>query len=330
MSIKNKKILITGGTGSLGRVLTGRLLQMGVPRIVILSRDEVKQSIMEKDFNYNENLRFFLGDIRDYQRVERAMTGIDIVIHAAALKQIDRGEYDPDEFHKTNVTGTQNVIKASISNNVEKMLFTSTDKACIPATFYGTTKALAERIVTAANYWKGESRTAFFSGRWGNVFGSRGSVIHTWRESEGAIPVTDPDMTRFSITLDESVDFILNALKMARGGEIFVPKIRAYKLSDLAEAFCELEGRDEKWRNIGTRGAEKTHELLINEYESPNTYEVDSMYMILPSEHLREKYALYYNESMLPKVTFKTYSSDKTEKMTKEELKELIKSVKEA
>lgn len=329
LDIRDKKILITGGTGSLGRALTSRLLHpLGVPRVVILSRDELKQSVMEKDFNYDERLRFFLGDIRDYQRVVKAMAGIDVVIHAAALKRIDKGEYDPDEFHKTNVIGTQNVIRASMHHNIEKMLFTSTDKACISATVYGATKALAERMVTAANYWKGECETAFSSVRYGNVFGSRGSVIHRWRESGDRLQITDPKMTRFSITLGESVDFILSALNVAKGGEIFVPKLKAYRLIDLADAFCELEGKNKIVEHIGIRGAEKMHELLINEYESSNTYEIDNMYMILPSEHLKKKYALDYDEEF-PKVSFKTYSSDRAEKLPKKELKELIKSVEE-
>jgi FlaA1/EpsC-like NDP-sugar epimerase len=329
---KNKNILITGGTGSLGQALTCRLLDESVDRIVIYSRDEYKQSIMEKKFN-DKRLRFFLGDIRDYGRTHRAMEDIDYVFHLAALKQVPKAEYDPDEFIKTNVKGTRNVLVSARERNIEKLIFTSTDKANLATTMYGKTKSLAEGLTTTMNFHKGHHRTIFSTVRYGNVVGSRHSLIDILTEQlkkMKPLTITDMSMTRFNITLKQSVDFILKAFLFAKGGEIFVPKLKAYSVIDFINAFIATYAPDKAIdvNLVGIRGMEKIHEVLINEDEKRDTYEIDDMYMILPSIHLRERFDLDYNEKNLKKVSFSEYTSDNVELMSKDELKSLMRKFK--
>ena len=264
---KGKKILITGGTGSLGQALTQRLLDMEVETIRIFSRNEHKQIEMESKFQ-DERLRFFIGDVRDYQRLEMALEDIDIVFHAAALKHVPKIEYNPFEAIKTNVIGSQNVIDACLKNNVEKAVCIGTDKAVSPLNTYGSTKLLMEKLFVAANNYlnREKHQTVFLAVRYGNVLGSSGSVIPKFIEQIKAnkpITITDTKMTRFSITMDEALDLILNAVTFAKGSEIFVPKLRAYNIVDIKNVLTELlTDTDEKI--IGIRTGEKLHETLIN------------------------------------------------------------------
>ena len=281
---EGKKILITGGTGSLGNALTSRLLNYGVDTIRIFSRNENKQVTMESKFN-DDRLRFLLGDIRDYPRLVRAMEDIDIVFHAAALKHVPVIEYNPFEAIKTNVIGSQNVIDACLKENVEKAVAIGTDKAVSPLNTYGATKLLMEKLfVTASNYLKKERhQTKFFALRYGNVLGSSGSVIPKFIKqikNKEKITITDPNMTRFSISMDESLDFILNATEIAKGSEIFIPKLRAYTIKDIKDVLFELLQKTDE-ENIGIREGEKLNEILINSDEIRYTWEYENMYMLL-------------------------------------------------
>ena len=281
---EGKKILITGGTGSLGNALTSRLLNDGVDTIRIFSRNENKQITMESKFN-DDRLRFLLGDVRDYARLVRAMEDIDIVFHAAAIKHVPVIEYNPFEAIKTNVIGSQNVIDACLEENVERAVAIGTDKAVSPLNTYGATKLLMEKLfVTASNYLKKERhRTKFFALRYGNVLGSSGSVIPKFIQqikNKEKITITDPNMTRFSISMDKALDFILHATEIAKGSEIFIPKLRAYTIKDVKDALFEsLQKTDEE--NIGIREGEKLNEILINSDEIRYTWEYENMYMLL-------------------------------------------------
>ncbi|MCV0366644.1 MAG: SDR family NAD(P)-dependent oxidoreductase [Nitrosopumilus sp.] len=330
--MKGKKILITGGTGSLGQALTKRLLEMKVDTIRIFSRNEEKQIQMENQFNDNR-LRFFLGDINDYERLKRAFEDIDIVFHTAALKHVPKIEYNPFEAIKTNVIGSQNVINACLHENVEKAVAIGTDKAVSPLNTYGATKLLMEKLfVTANNFADPEKHlTKFISVRYGNVFGSSGSVIPLFLEQikqKKKITITDPKMTRFSITMDEALDFILNATNSGKGSEIFVPKMRAYKIMDLKDALSDLfENVSEEI--IGIRAGEKLHEILISEDEIRYSWEYNNMYFITnplyPLFHIDNIKEVYQGIKKIENV--KDYSSDKVEKISKEELKQMIKKV---
>ena len=323
---EGKKILITGGTGSLGSALTSRLLNEGVDTIRIFSRNENKQITMSSKFN-DDRLRFLLGDIRDYPRLVRAMEDIDIVFHAAALKHVPVIEYNPFEAIKTNVIGSQNVIDACLEENVSKAVAIGTDKAVSPLNTYGATKLLMEKLfVTASNYLKKERhKTKFTALRYGNVLGSSGSVIpkfiHQIQNKE-KVTITDPNMTRFSITMNEALDFILNATKIAKGSEIFVPKLRAYTINDVKNALFELlEKTDEE--NIGIREGEKLNEILINSDEIRYTWEYENMYMILnPSVQQHKPIDEFSNKNKITDMT--DYSSGNVEKISKDKMKTII------
>ncbi|QLH05764.1 SDR family NAD(P)-dependent oxidoreductase [Nitrosopumilus ureiphilus] len=327
-----KKILITGGTGSLGIALTHRLLEKKVDTIRIFSRNEENQIKMENKFN-DKRLRFFLGDVNDFERLKRALEDVDIVFHTAALKHVPKIEYNPFEAIKTNVIGSQNVINACLHENVEKAVVISTDKAVSPLNTYGATKLLTEKLfVTANNYVDPEKHvTRFISVRYGNVFGSSGSVIPLFIEQikkRRKITITDPKMTRFSITMDEALDFILNATNSGKGSEIFVPKMRAYNIMDLKDALSDLfENVNEEI--IGIRPGEKLHEILISEDEIRYSWEYDNMYFITnplyPLFHIDNIKEAYQGIRKIENV--KDYSSDKVEKISKEELKVMIKKL---
>ena len=325
--LDGKKILITGGTGSLGQALTSRLLKEDVDTIRIFSRNENKQITMESKFE-DDRLRFLLGDVRDYSRLVRAMEDIDIVFHAAALKHVPIIEYNPFESIKTNVIGSQNVIDACLEENVEKAVAIGTDKAVSPLNTYGATKLLMEKLfVTSSNYLKKERhKTKFVALRYGNVLGSSGSVIPKFIEqikNKGKITITDPAMTRFSISMNEALDFILHATEIAKGSEIFVPKLRAYSIAGLKEALFELLDRTDE-EIIGIREGEKLNEILINRDEVRYSWEYEDMYMILnPSVHTHSP-SLHEFSGKKKIGNMTEYSSDTVEKIPKDEMKKII------
>ena len=330
--MEGKKILITGGTGSLGQALTKRLLEMNVDTIRIFRRNEEKQIKMENQFN-DERLRFLLGDINDYERLKRAFENIDIVFHTAALKHVPKIEYNPFEAIKTNVIGSQNVINACLHENVEKAVAIGTDKAVSPLNTYGATKLLMEKLFVTANNFADPERhiTKFISVRYGNVFGSSGSVIPVFLEQikkNKKITITDSQMTRFSITMNEALDFILNATDSGKGSEIFVPKMRAYNIMDLKDAIQDLfENVSEEI--IGIRSGEKLHEMLINEDEIRYSWEYNNMYLITnpsyPLFHTNNIRDVYEGIKKIENV--KDYSSDQVNKISKIELKKMIEEI---
>ena len=323
---EGKKILITGGTGSLGNALTSRLLNYDVDTIRIFSRNENKQFAMESKFN-DDRLRFLLGDVRDYPRLVRAMEDIDIVFHAAALKHVPVIEYNPFEAIKTNVIGSQNVIDACLKENVEKAVAIGTDKAVSPLNTYGATKLLMEKLfVTASNYLKKERhRTKFFALRYGNVLGSSGSVIPKFIKqikNKEKITITDPNMTRFSISMDEALDFILTATEIAKGSEIFIPKLRAYTIKDIKNVLFELLQKIDE-ENIGIREGEKLNEILINSDEIRYTWEYENMYMLLnPSVQKHISLDEFPNKNRVTNMD--DYNSGSVEKIPKDEMKKII------
>ena len=321
---KGKKILITGGTGSLGTALTKKLLSLDVDQIRIFSRNEFKQVSMESNLP-DKRLRFLIGDVRDKDRLVRAFEDVDIVFHAAALKHVTKVEYNPFEAIKTNVQGSQNVIDACIENNVERAICIGTDKAVSPLNTYGATKLLMEKLfITARRYSNPKYHpTKFFAVRYGNVFASSGSVIPKFIEQINAnkkITITDTAMTRFSITMNQALDFILKATEKGQGTEIFIPKLKSYSLLDLKEAlFDMLENTGEEI--IGIRPGEKLHEILINSEEVRCSYEIDDMYVILLPEIMKTYPKAKKIENM------KEYSSSTTDKILKDDLKQLIKNL---
>ena len=284
--IYDKSVLITGGTGSLGKQLTKRIIQEwpNIKRLVIYSRGEQKQFQMSQHYNSKDYpfIRYFIGDVRDKDRLKRAMEGIDVVIHAAAMKHVPIAEYNPDEAVKTNIHGAQNVIDACLVNNVKKVVALSTDKAAAPINLYGATKLASDKLFIAANNIKGTKEIVFSVVRYGNVMGSNGSVIPFFMEKrkEGILPITDKNMTRFNISLDGGVDMVFHALEHAWGGEIFVPKIPSYKILDVANAICP----DCEKNEIGIRPGEKLHEEMITASDSFFTYDLGKYYAILPSK----------------------------------------------
>jgi UDP-N-acetylglucosamine 4,6-dehydratase len=273
-----KSVLVTGGTGSFGKAFVGRLLSMkDIKKVIVFSRDELKQFEMQEIYK-SEKLRYFLGDVRDYNRLEQVTYDVDIVVHAAAMKQIPAAEYNPMEAIKTNILGAENVIKAAIYNNVSKVVALSTDKAANPANLYGATKLCSDKLFVAGNLMAGKRETRFSVVRYGNVLGSRGSVIPFFLEKAktGEIPITDPRMTRFWLSLDQGVDFVINSLHRMTGGEIFVPKIPSFKVTDVASVVAP----NIKQQTIGIRHGEKLHEVMITEDDSLNTLEFDDHYVI--------------------------------------------------
>ena len=326
---EGKTILITGGTGSLGHALTKKLLNSGVEAIRIFSRNESNQIAMESNFD-DKRLRFFVGDIRDSERLFSALEDVDIVFHAAALKHVPKIEYNPFESIKTNVIGSQNVIDNSLKQNVEKVVCVGTDKAVSPLNTYGATKLLMEKLfVSANNYINTEKhRTKFVAVRYGNVLGSSGSVIPRFIDlikKNRPITITDSDMTRFTITMDEALEFILNATIFGKGSEIFIPKLKSYEMSTLIESLNELCG-EIKQEFVGIRPGEKFHETLINHDEILYAWQINDMYMLAnPHYQLFNDQDILENYPGIEKITeMKSYSSDTTEKITKQELKEKI------
>lgn len=278
-----QSILITGGTGSFGRKYTETILKRYKPkRLIIFSRDELKQYEMQQEFNA-PCMRYFLGDVRDANRLKQAMNGVDYVIHAAALKQVPAAEYNPMECIKTNVNGAENVIKAAIDNNVHKVIALSTDKAANPINLYGASKLASDKLFVAANNMAGEARTRFSVVRYGNVVGSRGSVVPFFKKlalkDDTAIPITHEQMTRFWITLQQGVDFVLKNFERMHGGEIFVPKIPSVRILDLAKAYAPNKTID----IIGIRPGEKLHEIMCPADDSHLTLEFDDFYLLKPT-----------------------------------------------
>jgi UDP-N-acetylglucosamine 4,6-dehydratase/5-epimerase len=280
------RILVTGGTGSFGRAFVRRLSELvRFERLVVFSRDELKQYEMEQDLSpeLNSRMRFFIGDVRDLARLEMAMRDIDYIIHAAALKQVPAAEYNPFECIHTNVFGAENVVRAALRNQVKRVIALSTDKASNPINLYGASKLASDKIFVAANHLSGSTEVRFSVVRYGNVVGSRGSVVPLFRKliKEGAdsLPITDVNMTRFWITLREGVDFVLSCLEMMRGGEIFVPKIPSMKITDLAHTMAP----NLKQRIVGIRPGEKLHETMITEGDARSTVEMNDRYVIEPA-----------------------------------------------
>ncbi len=321
----NKTILITGGTGSFGKKIIKRLLNEYNPKkVIIYSRDELKQYNLQKDLaKFKKQTRFFIGDVRDLSRLKKSFYKVNYVIHAAALKHVSVAEYNPFEAVKTNVIGTQNVVEASLEMGVEKVISLSTDKASSPLNLYGATKLTADKLVVAGNYHKGTLKTKLSVVRYGNVFGSRGSIVPFLLnfKKNGKFPVTDLNMTRFSITLNEGIEFVLNSFKRMWGGEIFVPKIPSYRLIDLVKAFYK------DIKIIGIRPGEKIHEEMISINDSINTLELKDSYVICPSKEYIEwnlnKYKAKFKAKMC-KENF-SYTSNKNKFLTMSELKALVK-----
>lgn len=284
MNWQNSTVLVTGGTGSFGRKFTEILLRDYRPKkLIVFSRDELKQHEMQQQFPVaaGSPMRYFIGDIRDRDRLERAFHGVDIVVHAAALKQVPACEYNPFEAILTNVMGAKNIIDAAIDQKVKRVLALSTDKAVNPVNLYGATKLCFEKLFTQGNHYSGEVGTRFSCVRYGNVVGSRGSVIPLFLQQRktGKVTVTDPRMTRFWITLDQGVRFVIKCIEQMHGGETFVPKIPSMNIMDLAAAIapgCQVD-------SIGIRPGEKLHEVLVSEDESRNTYEQDDMFVVMPA-----------------------------------------------
>ena len=324
--LNGKSILVTGGTGSFGQCFVEQVLKYYKPkRLVIYSRDELKQSEMQHRFKPTEHrcLRYFLGDVRDLERLKMALRGIDTVIHAAALKQVPAAEYNPTECIHTNVLGAENLVMASIALGVKKVLALSTDKACNPVNLYGASKLASDKIFVAANRLSGEEGTIFSCVRYGNVVGSRGSVVPLFQrlidEGTTELPITDARMTRFWITLQYGVEFVLTCLEMMHGAEIFIPKIPSMSVSDLAEAMAPGIAK----KIIGIRPGEKLHEVMIAEDDSRNTVEFHDRYIIEPNPISWTGHVL--RDGAKPVLDGFTYSSDKNDNWPNAEgLRQLI------
>jgi len=327
---KDKVILVTGGAGSIGREFCRGLLSSGVKSVRALDNNETGLFELEQDLRSGK-LRTFLGDVRDRERIRRALEGVDIVFHAAALKHVPLCEYNPFEAVKVNVLGTQNLIDASMDEGVGKFVMISTDKAVDPANVMGATKLLAEKLTVAANQYRGKRRTAFFCVRFGNVLGSRGSVIPVFKEQvrrDRAITVTDPEMTRFIMSVEDAIGLVMRATTMATGGEIFIIKMPSVRLADLAEAAIELMAPacgyakgDVKVKFIGKRPGEKTHEELMTQDEARIALETEDMFVILPqTEH--NVWDFSYLKARPTRK--KSYSSDRSAHLSKKRIKEMV------
>ena len=323
--LDGKNVLVTGATGSFGKRFVRHVLEHHKPgRLVIFSRDELKQFEMQQDFS-SPVLRWFLGDVRDPERLHRAFDGVQVVIHAAAMKQVPASEYNPMEAIKTNIIGAENVINVCIEQEVERVIALSTDKAANPVNLYGATKLCADKLFVAANALSGKHRTKFSVVRYGNVIGSRGSVIPFFmkKKAAGVIPITDARMTRFWITLGQGVGFVLSCLEQMRGGEIFVPKIPSMKVTDVAEVVapgCRHE-------MIGIRPGEKLHEVMTTADDAMNTAELADRYVIQPASYWWDQKAWAKETGARPVPDGFQYSSDRNERwMTRDELAGLLKS----
>jgi len=323
--LNEKSVLITGGTGSFGKKFTEIILERypKIKRLVIFSRDELKQFDMSQDYPESKypQIRFFIGDVRDSARFTRACEDIDVIIHAAALKQVPAAEYNPDEFIKTNIGGAQSVIDAALATDVKVVVALSTDKAAAPINLYGATKLVSDKLFIAANNIKGKRDLRFSAVRYGNVMGSRGSVIPFFmnKAKDGELPITHKDMTRFNISLEDGVDMVLWAIENAIGGEIFVPKIPSYKIETIAKAIAP----NAKLIDVGIRPGEKLHEEMITENDSYNTIEFEKYYAILPSNSVKEKYLTHFNAWEVPRG-FKYNSGTNTKWLSIDQIRELI------
>lgn len=319
-----KKILVTGGTGSFGHQIVDRLMNENPSEIRILSRDEKKQYDMQFEYKGNNRLRFIVGDVRSKESLLSAMREVDIVFHAAALKQVPSCEYNPFEAVKTNTMGAQNVIDAALFHNVEKVIAISTDKAVEPVNVMGMSKAIQERLITSANVHRDGRRTVFACVRYGNVLGSRGSVVPVFRnqiDNNENLTLTDNAMTRFILTLDNAIDLVFKSVEYAAGGEIFVLRIPAHTVRDLAEVMIESSGKKLKVIETGIRPGEKIHETLVSPTESIRTVEKENLYIILPQVEIKEvekKYKNYHNKNLY------RFSSDTAERLTKGQIKEML------
>ncbi len=323
MNLDNKTILITGGAGSFGRKFTEIILKEHNPKSVrIYDNRELAAVEMDRDLN-DERLRFFIGDVRDRNRLYRAMNGVDVVVHAAALKHVPVCEYNPIEAVKTNIEGAVNVIDAAIDNSVEKVMVISTDKAVYPVNLYGATKMVAEKLFIQGNWYSGGRGTIFSCSRYGNVIGSSGSVVPLFKEQKekGEITITDERMTRFWITLEEGVQFVIHCLEIMKGGEIFIPKISSMKIIDLADAIAP--GAKKKF--LGIRAGEKLHEVLITEEEAKHTKEFGDLFIIEPEHYLWDKDNFKDGRSLPDGFR---YSSETNKNwITKEQIKEILKDL---
>ena len=326
--LDNKSILITGGTGSFGRKFVETVFKKFKPKkVIIYSRDEQKHFQLQKKWKF-KNIRFFIGDVRDLNRLSHAMDGVDIVIHAAALKHVSLSEYNPFEAVKTNILGAQNIIEACMKNNVKKVIALSTDKASSPINLYGATKLTSDKLFIAANYYRGSKNIKFSVVRYGNVTGSSGSVIPFFlnNKNKGFLPITDKRMTRFTITLDQSVEFVFFCLKKMWGGEVFVPKIPSYNIIDLAKAISPKS----RIKFIGIRPGEKIHEEMISSSEALNTLEFKNYFVIVPnSEFLdwgKKQYMQKNKNGKICNYNFSYNSQNNTKFISISEIKNLIKS----
>ena len=329
MLLDGKTILITGGTGSFGKCFTRYVMEHSNPKkVIIYSRDEFKQWMMENEFKeYADKLRFFIGDVRDQERLRRAFEGVDYVIHAAALKQVPACEYNPNEAIKTNIHGAMNIIEAALDTNVKKVVALSTDKAVNPVNLYGGTKLVSDKLFIAANAYVGNKDINFSIVRYGNVAGSRGSIIPFFRkliaDGQTELPITDLRMTRFWISLEQGVQLVIKALEEAKGGETFISKIPSFKITDLAEAMLPGCGIKE----IGIRPGEKLHEIMVTTEDSFTTYEYKKNFIVYPQ--------MTWNNKQQPDMSGHkvaegfSYSSDNnTEWLSVEQIRELLKTVK--
>ena len=328
LDLNNKSILITGGTGSFGKAFVKKVLNTwpSIKRLVIYSRDEQKQYQMAMDYPHQKypQVRFFIGDVRDFERLKRALKGINYVIHAAAMKHVPIAEYNPMECVKTNILGAENIINASLEETVEKVVALSTDKAAAPINLYGATKLASDKLFIAANNIKGGNPIKFSVVRYGNVMGSNGSVIPFFlnKRKDGVLPITDAAMTRFNISLDDGVEMVLHALETAWGGELFVPKIPSYKITDIAKAI----GPNCKHEVVGIRPGEKIHEEMITASDSFSTYDLGKYYAILPQMHSwnLEDFIKHFNAKKVPQG-FNYNSGENSEWLSIDEIRNLIK-----
>ena len=327
--LNKKTVLITGGTGSFGKQFIKTILERypQVKKIVIFSRDELKQFELKQQYPHNQypQLRFFIGDVRDRNRMVQACEGVDVIIHAAAIKQVDTAEYNPTECIRTNIDGAENVINAALQCGVRDVVALSTDKACAPINLYGATKLASDKLFTAANNIKGSRDLKFSVVRYGNVMGSRGSVIPFFmkKREEGVLPITHEEMTRFNISLQDGVNMVMYAIEHHLGGEIFVPKIPSYRILDIAKAIAP----DCATKIVGIRPGEKVHEEMITDADSLNTIDLGKYYAILPSvsfTYTEQEYLAHHQAEKVP-FGFKYNSGSNTEWETIESLRELIK-----
>jgi UDP-N-acetylglucosamine 4,6-dehydratase/5-epimerase len=328
LDLNNKSILVTGGTGSFGKKFVETVLTRfpDIKRLVIYSRDEQKQFQMAFDFPESKypGIRYFIGDVRDFERLKRACNGIDYVIHAAAMKHVHIAEYNPDECVKTNVGGAENVIRAALETGIKKVVALSTDKACAPINLYGATKLTSDKLFISANNIKGNKDLVFSVVRYGNVMGSNGSVMPFFmkKKQEGILPITDVNMTRFNISLEEGVDMVLHSLETAWGGELFVPKIPSYRIMDVADAI----GPECEKRIVGIRPGEKVHEEMITSSDSFTTYDLGKYYAILPQNPAWEldEFIQHFGAVKVPEG-FNYSSGQNSEWLSVDDLRRLIK-----